>query len=184
LEYGGTTVPYPPKRDKIRHNRGFTDLRGRPNKAKRIAEAQWSAALRRLLVRLADPDSPLFSLGCDLGSHKQRFAPRGWGRVAGGYVEVIASNYEAPAPETYQSFAEAVEAGMRTRALPDRWQIEFVIQKVRLKFRREPKGVYPCLWLWFYAGGYSEEEALGSRERLIDAISRALFLPRSLAGLR
>jgi hypothetical protein len=47
------TVPYPAFKDDIRYNRGFIDLRGRPDRAKEIAETAASNALSKLLLRVA-----------------------------------------------------------------------------------------------------------------------------------
>jgi hypothetical protein len=47
------TVPYASMTDHIRRNCGFVDLRGRPDKAKDIAEASDSPALQQLLVHVA-----------------------------------------------------------------------------------------------------------------------------------
>jgi hypothetical protein len=57
-----TTVPYGPIADDVRLNRGFTDLRGRPDQAKEIAEGKASPASHNLLTRVADIDSPIFTL--------------------------------------------------------------------------------------------------------------------------
>jgi hypothetical protein len=50
----GTTIPYGPIFDGVRKNRGFVDARGRPDIAAIIAEGSESAALKALLVRIAE----------------------------------------------------------------------------------------------------------------------------------
>jgi hypothetical protein len=65
------TVPYAPITDDIRHNRGFVDLRGRSDLAREIAEGRDSVALRNLLVRIAQPGSRIFTIGCDLEAHQE-----------------------------------------------------------------------------------------------------------------
>jgi hypothetical protein len=67
----GMTVPYAAIADDIRNNSGFEDLRGGPDKASAIAEGNASPALRRLLVRIANVGSTIFTLGCELGSHQE-----------------------------------------------------------------------------------------------------------------
>jgi hypothetical protein len=57
------TVPYASMTDHIRRNCGFVDLRGRPDKAKDIAEASDSPALQQLLVHVAKVGSAIFELG-------------------------------------------------------------------------------------------------------------------------
>ena len=61
------SVPYPPLFDDMRSNRGYVDLRGRPELAERIAECCDSDGLRLLLIALAQSASYFFTLGCDLG---------------------------------------------------------------------------------------------------------------------
>jgi hypothetical protein len=61
VENDGTTVPYPAFKDAVRDNRGFVDLRGRPDRAMDIAEGAISVALSKLLVKVASPTSPIFS---------------------------------------------------------------------------------------------------------------------------
>lgn len=65
------TVPYPPLFDSIRRNHGFVDLRGRPDLAAEISEGAQSIALKTLLIELAAGLSPIFSIGCDLGTHEE-----------------------------------------------------------------------------------------------------------------
>jgi hypothetical protein len=79
----GMTVPYAPITDDIRRNRGFVDLRGRSDLAGEIAEGHNSVALRNLLVRIAQPSSRVFTIGCDLGAHQQGASatPRSCGRI-------------------------------------------------------------------------------------------------------
>jgi hypothetical protein len=83
----GMTVPYPPVTDEIRSNRGFVDLRKNPEGASKIAEGVESPALRNLLVQVAKKGSPIFTIGCDLGAHKERanISARRC-EVAGGYI--------------------------------------------------------------------------------------------------
>src|SRR5262245_40809747 len=64
------TVPYASIADNIRNNRGFVDSRVRPDKANENAEGNASPAVRRLLVPAANVRSTIFTLGCELGSHK------------------------------------------------------------------------------------------------------------------
>jgi hypothetical protein len=67
----GMTVPYPPVTDEIRRNRGFVDLRKKPESANEVAEGAESVALQALLVRVAKNDSSIFTIGCDLGAHRE-----------------------------------------------------------------------------------------------------------------
>ena len=89
-----TSVPYPAFFSSTRSNRGFVDLRGRPELAASIAEAETSKALRTFLVRIAATRTTLFSIGCDLGHHVDPAAPKGRRRVAGGYIQLTSSLYD------------------------------------------------------------------------------------------
>jgi hypothetical protein len=89
MDRKGITVPYPRLFDKIRSNHGFRDLRGRPDAAAAIIEGLASPALHELLIDLASPNAPLFSLGCDLGAHREKRGPKRLREVAGGYLQVI-----------------------------------------------------------------------------------------------
>ena len=95
VEDEGTTVPYPAVKDEIRDNRGFVDLRGRPDRADEIAESMASPALRNLLRELASTHSPIFTLGCDLGFHLEPTSvPASRRAVAGGYVQIAGIYYD------------------------------------------------------------------------------------------
>jgi hypothetical protein len=72
VENDGTTVPYPAFKDAVRDNRGFVDLRGRPDRAMDIAEGAISVALSKLLAR-SPHVANIFTLGCDLGSSRPMF---------------------------------------------------------------------------------------------------------------
>lgn len=67
----GITVPYGAKFDRVRQNHGYLELRGRPDLAAAVPEALEPEALKELLVSLAAPTSPIFSVGCDLGAHRE-----------------------------------------------------------------------------------------------------------------
>jgi hypothetical protein len=82
----GITVPYAPIFDAIRKNRGFKDTRGRPDLAEEIAEGIESRALGKCLVRIAK-ENLYFSLGCDLGSHREPEQPAPLRQAAGGYIQ-------------------------------------------------------------------------------------------------
>jgi hypothetical protein len=59
-------VPYPPTFKERERNYGFVDVRGHPELAAKIKEAQRSPALKRLLMHLAQKGSPLLTLGCHI----------------------------------------------------------------------------------------------------------------------
>jgi hypothetical protein len=153
------TVPYAPITDDIRRNRGFTDLRRRPDQVNKIAEGNESAALRRLLVRVAAVGSPIFTIGCDLGAHREPAnVPVRRREVAGGYIV----------------------AHVKGRTREDNWRIDFIGRSVNFQFESEHKGIYPSLWIWFFAAAREPVAALQSRERLIEAIDEATALPATL----
>jgi hypothetical protein len=170
VENEGTTVPYPAVEDDIRKNRGFVDLRGRPDRAMEIAEGDASPALRNLLVRVASSNSPIFTLGCDLGSHiEPTNVPLRQRLVAGGYVQVAGIHYHQTPTEAYAALANSIVASVRHLSGGDHWKIDFVGAGVDFKFEGEPGGIRPSLWIWFFAAARDEFSAMQSRERLIAA---------------
>jgi len=177
----GTTVPYPAVSNEIQHNRGFVDLRGRPDLAKEIAEARDSVALRNLLVRIANADSKIFTLGCDLGTHQEpTHVPQRCREVAGGYIQFASAHYDGAATESYAAFANAIVAHVKQCAGEDNWKIEFIGKYVNFQFEGKPKALCPTLWVWFFAAARDQFAAMESRERLIEAINAAIALPAAL----
>ncbi len=168
------TVPYGPIRDEIRHNRGFIDVRGRPDKAREIVEGRDSPALGNLLVRVAIPGSPIFTLGCDFGSHREPTnVPARRREVAGGYIQFASIYYDRASPKSYAAFGNAIIAFLKMQVGEDNWNIDFVGQGVNFQFDDKPKGIFPSLWLWFFAAARDPFSAVASRERLIQAIDSA-----------
>ncbi|HEY4114456.1 MAG TPA: hypothetical protein VGM17_10395, partial [Rhizomicrobium sp.] len=105
----GITVPYPPVTDEIRRNRGFIDLRGKPEMASGVEEGRDSPALHNLLARLARKDSLIFTIGCDLGTHQERTnVPARRREVAGGYVQFASIYYYRTQPQSYAALADAI----------------------------------------------------------------------------
>jgi hypothetical protein len=179
----GMTVPYPPRNDEIRRNRGFVDLRGRPDKANEIVEGTYSPALRNLLVRIAKAGSPVFTIGCDLGEHQEPTSiPARRREVAGGYIQIASIRYHRAEPESYSSFANAIRMNVNTQVGRDHWKIQCIGKWVDFKFDGEPQGLRPSLWIGFFAAASDQFGALQSRERLIEAVDLATALPDTLAS--
>jgi hypothetical protein len=177
----GMTVPYATITDDIRRNRGFVDLRGRPDRAKEIAEGSDSRALRNLLVRVANIESVIFTIGCDLGAHQEPTnVPMRRRQVAGGYIQFASVHYDHAEPESYASFANAIGKNVKARAGEDNWNIKCIGKWVSFEFEGEPKGIRPSLWVWFFAAASDPFAAMQSRERLIEAIDAATALPATL----
>lgn|SRR5215831_3111403 len=177
----GMTVPYAPITDHIRRNRGFVDLRGRPDRAKDIAEGNNSPALRNLLVRVANVGSVIFTIGCDLGAHREPTnVPVRRREVAGGYIQFASVHYDRAEPESYASFANAIGENVKASVGADNWKIKCVGKWVNFEFEGEPKGIRPSLWIWFFAAASDPLAAVQSRERLIEAIDEATALLATL----
>jgi len=102
----GITVPYAPIFDAVRKNRGFEDVRGRPDLAAEIAEGIESRALGECLVRIAK-ENLYFSLGCDLGNHHDPEQPAPLRQVAGGCIEVTSINYASATTDQLDAFSLA-----------------------------------------------------------------------------
>lgn len=170
----GNTVPYPPLFDAIRKNHGFVDTRGRIDRIADIPEAQLSEALAELLLLLAAPDSPLISLGCDLGQRdkpKGRLDTRKW---AGGYVQIATARHGTTTEEFefLRDVAKAIETGLHQIVASDRWEVRFILTSVHLDFEEERDT--QSAWLWFDAKASTVNLALASRERLLRAIGEII----------
>jgi hypothetical protein len=177
----GMTVPYPPLTDEIRCNRGFLDLRGKPHGVSEITEAHESPALRNLLARLAQKESLIFTLGCDLGAHQERTNVAAYRReIAGGYLQFAGIRYDSIEPQSYAAFANAIGKEVESRADSDHWKLNCVGRWVDFKFPGEPQGLQPSLWVWFFAASRTPLDAIESRERLIEAINAGAALPATL----
>lgn len=178
------TVPYGPIQDNIRHNNGFLDLRGRPERAKEIAEGEISSALNEMLLRVANISSPIFTIGCDLGSRTERTnVPKNRREVAGGYVQIASIKYDQTNTEAYAAFANALVHSLRNISGTDHWRLEIIGKGVNFQFDGEPRGIQPSLWIWFFAAASNPCAALQSRERLIAAITHTFVDSTALAAL-
>lgn len=170
----GNTVPYPPLFDAVRENHGYVDTRGRVDRIASIPEAQLSESLANILRLLAAPNSPLISLGCDLGQRdkpKGRLDTRKW---AGGYVQIAVARQRGVTEEfaLLRDVAKAIEAGLHRVVASDRWEVRFVLTSVHLEFEEERDT--QSAWLWFDAKASTVDLALASRERLLRAIGKII----------
>jgi hypothetical protein len=172
----GNTVPYPPLVDEIRNNRGFTDLRGKPELVSRIAEAQESAALAGILKAIAHPSSPFLSLGCDLGQSREKNKSRGKALCfAGGYLQIAdirLGAFEYEELEKLETLAKACDVDLHACVGKDDWEIEFNLSIVAYKFDDYIES--QSLWIWFNAAANNFTAAIASRERLISTIGRVI----------
>lgn len=170
----GMVVPYPPLMNEARTNRGFTDLRGRPDLAAQVAEGSASDALRMLLIDLAQPQSPIFSLGCDLGAHRDNeatFAPC----FAGGYIQILGALYAQNWHDQYLALAEALENTMPPDDEAHEWELHFSLENVCMKVDgADPDDFVPTLKTHFFARADDPDAALASREALLLSLGRAL----------
>lgn len=170
---GGITIPYPPVSDEIRRNNGFVDLRGHPDLAGQISEGSESAALKDLLVRLSDSASSLFTLGCDLGEHQEE-ERRIIRQFAGGYVQLMASNYMTAKPQNYLELARAVEQTLRKSSTRLSWEFRFELTPVSFQLD-SVEGLIPSLCIWFVAEASTRLAASKSREFLIEELCKVLI---------
>lgn len=182
IDLAGMTVPYSPLFDSIRRNHGFEDVRGRPERAAEIPEGEKSGALRELLVALAAPGSPLFTLGCDLGKTREPYSDGKWHYLAGGYVQVISANYVNRHPDEYYRFAKAIAEAMKAAIARHSWRLRFVMTPACVNLDGN-SNVEPSLWLWFDAVARKPKFAVASREDLLIGLLTALRNPVVLAKL-
>jgi len=183
IDSKGITVPYPRLYDEIRKNHGFVDLRGKSDQAAAIIEGQFSPALKQLLVALAEPSSPLFSLGCDIGTHREGSKKKRFREAAGGYVQLMSSLYMATSPEGYRRFAEGIADNMNIVVAKDEWKLEFSLTAVQFNLDNFD-AIIPSVWVWFFAYSATTDQATASRERLIAELGHLLLAPKVLHLLK
>jgi hypothetical protein len=172
----GITVPYAPIFDAVRKNRGFKDVRGRPDLAAEIAEGIESRALGECLVRIAK-ENLCFSLGCDLGNHHEPEQPAPLGQVAGGYIQVTSINYASATTDQLDAFSLAFGSRLKRLSRSHSWSIDLVGTWVNFVLPGEPAARAPSMWIWFFAAARTHSNADASREVLIGAISETLHAP-------
>lgn len=168
----GNTVPYPPLTDDIRRNRGFVDLRGRPDLVSAIEETRDSPALCVLLEDLAQPHSRIITLGCDLGEHVERRRPLKWRRVAGGYVQIATVPLGEGGIPKLLEVARAAERLLGEDVGEDHWEVKFELCPVAFSFEKRVEA--HSIWIWFFVAASTPERAKQARERLVLSLRRAL----------
>ncbi len=177
----GITIPYGPERDAHRHNHGFIDTRGHPERAASIAEGIGSAEMRALLAALAAPGAPVFSVACDLGAYQAANAPAERREVAGGYLQLMLAGYARADLAAYMKLAEHIAAGLRQRAGTQVWDVTFLLKTVRFNLDGF-NGDAPSLDIWFQALAPKPKAALAARERLLRGLG-GLLRPEAMAAL-
>ena len=170
----GNTVPYPPAEGRVGHgtmrrNRGFADLRGRPEEAATVAEATESPELRAWLVDLAKPGSSMFSLGCDIGRRRKKAANDGLLHATGGYVQLLAVDYAYWEADEYKAVATPWAARVEAMVGSDHWELCFLLQLVQ--FNLDSMNIeLTSLTVEFNARAATAAAATESRERLVRAL--------------
>jgi hypothetical protein len=166
-------VPYGRSFKGGRTNRGFRDLRGHPDEAARVAEADRSPELRMLLKDAARASSRLFTIGCDLGSHRERQLRHS--NVAGGYVQIAMKAYAVAVPHDYWREANIVIEAGRKASKGHRWRATFVLGRCQFRLGMDPETVAPSLFIYFWALSKTAEGALRPREAFIEFLRTTLF---------
>jgi len=176
----GNTVPYPPLFNEINRNHGFVDLRGRPDLIEDIPELAESAALKALVLDLAQPASRLMTMGCDLGQHlfKRRKPDRRW--TAGGYVQVARLPLGLVGQDALFEITKGFERHLAAAARAERWEADFGLCQTHLAFQPGATVEIQTLWIWLHAFSATPEAAQASREGAFAALHQGL---REIAGL-
>jgi hypothetical protein len=153
-------------------------LRGKPELVSTIEEAHESPALGLLLSHLAQPGSPIISLGCDLGQHLETKCRPKWRHVAGGYVQIAAARLgELGVPELL-TLAGGIESVLHADVADDRWDVQFDLRAVHFKFDDLVEAY--SIWIWFFAAASPTEQASNARERLLTSLARSARSPEAL----
>ena len=177
-ETEGVTIPYGPMFEGVRMNRGFVDTRGRPDLAERISECTQSSEMKNLLVRVAQPGSDIFSVGCDLGN--KNIAEEGLpAYTAGGYIHLMSKGYACQAPDDYVRYAEAVAELMEEGSNDHEWYLDLLLTLVQFNLD-EYNDIAASILIWFHAFGDTESEAGLEREECIARLCYCLLQEQSL----
>lgn len=167
----GITVPYGANFEGLKRNSGFIDIRGRPDLAVRILEAAHSDSLKALLIALADPAAPVFTVGCDLGTrHKDEgISDRS---VAGGYIHVMHSSFASTSADEYLVMAQRISDHVDAKSDGRSWELHHLYTAVDFQLGRS--GIVPSIQIWFDAEAETSAAAWLSREALLNALREAL----------
>ena len=130
------SCPYREDYNDGRSNRGFTDLRGKPDLARQIPEAARSPAMQELLAALAKSGSRYHTNGCDLGATQ---IASGFFE-AGGYIQIVFSDLHGLALiPRYETLARGLQDHLE-RAVEDRdWVVHFTISAIGVEALGGPK---------------------------------------------
>jgi hypothetical protein len=168
----GITVPYESNFEGKKKNSGFVDIRGRPDLAAQIPEASISDSLKSLLVSFAESSSRIFTIGCDLGSGQRESVERG--HVAGGYVQIVMTEFKEAVSYDYLAIAHAVSDHMEGKSEGHYWELEHVYTPVDFKLDLH-SGIVSSLQVWFHASAITSYAAGESREFLIGQLQEGLI---------
>ncbi len=94
-----------------------------------------------MLEGLAQQDSPIISLGCDLGQHFEKERPLKRRRVAGGYVQIASARLGQPGAPELLAVARGMERSLRADVGDDFWDVNFELGLVHFKFGELIEGI-------------------------------------------
>lgn len=166
------TVPYPSLMNRHRTNRGFVDLRGRPELAANVAEAANSPALKNLLVRIASDSGPIFTVGCDLGARTDLDQEPHLRKTAGGYIDFVCKWFWV-GPERWANLWNKVSEKLTETVGDDHWEVHFELRPLLLSLPDLHQKTCEVR-VSFHTYAKSRAIALASRERLLAAIDGGL----------
>jgi len=173
------TVPYKAVSDEVRQNHGFVDLRGQVDLATKILEGIDCAPLQRFLVDLAHPESEVFSVGCDVGEHRESQETGSY--VAGGYVQLVSNRYADLSPDQYLEYANHIAMLVESASAESNWRLRFIHQFVAFKLDKSVD-LISSLAIWFYGAADSRSGAYESREKLIEQLRNIVPTVFSASG--
>lgn len=159
----GPPVPYPAvdrPETPDRPNRGFIDLRDRPDAAEAIYEAADVPGLQALLRAVNAPGSPFMSLGCERQLNVLNPPQGDVTCYLNSYMEVTSRD---PDKQSEAAMLELARTIVRQAALtPERWvQLELGIERMKHFFGRA--GGY-CLHIAVSGFGRTKDEAWATHE--------------------
>lgn len=124
-----------------------------------------------LLVTLAQPASEFFSIGCELGAHRNSDGSFG----AGGYAQIASTDLfgKARVRAYHTDLSNALHSLLNSVVADHEWQVQFTLSVVTAEALDGPDQIWSPL-IDFNARGNNLASARESSEALIAAITIAL----------
>ena len=167
------TIPYPAFFNEKRNNNGFFNLRTKPELIDEIKECNSSLALKKMLIRFAVSQLPIFTVGCDLGNHIEASCKENESNIAGGYIQFTSLPDENIDHTNWWALFKNVENTFLDLIGNDNWILNIILSPLCFKLAKSDE-IVDTVNVNFWAKASSLENAIDSRERLILELDKSL----------